>query len=263
MVNTSRKVKIFALPFGGGNKYSYRALERLVPDNFEWETIELPGRGVRIGEPLLTDIHAMAEDAFKQIRLRLYNADYLLYGHSMGTLLAYELTKKICFSGLPRPACLFLTGREAPGVNSERKIADYEKNAFWQEVEKLGGLPKEISGNNELKDFFEPVLRSDFKAIEEYVYQAMEQPFPVPVFIRYGKEEGISCVDIAGWQKETAFPLDAHVFPGDHFFIFQHPEQLMMEMSKAYSVSKTRLYPEISRYKEPLLNDKNQAEGSL
>src|SRR4028119_2413150 len=110
MYQNNKKVKIFALPFGGGSKYSYRALEKLVPGNFEWETIELPGRGTRTPEPLLTDLHAMAEDVFAQMRSRIGNTGYLLYGHSMGTRLAYELSKRIHYSGLTRPVCLFLTG---------------------------------------------------------------------------------------------------------------------------------------------------------
>lgn len=247
MNQNNHKIKIFALPFSGGSKYSYRALERLVPDKFEWETIELPGRGTRMLEPLLTDIHAMAEDVFKQIRSRICNAEYLLYGHSMGTLLAYELTKRIHDLGLTRPVCLFLTGGEAPSKNRDQKIADYEKNAFWQEVEKLGGLPKGILENPELKDYFEPILRSDFKATEKYVYKTLERTLPVPIFIRFGKEEGISSLDIDEWQKETVFTIDAQVWPGDHFFIFQHPEHLVMQIIKAYTLAKMRHYPDLSR----------------
>lgn len=247
MNRTSNKVKIFALPFGGGGKYSYRALERFVPQHFEWETIELPGRGARMPEPLLTDIHAMAEDLFKQIQSRIYKVEYLIYGHSMGTLLAYELMKKILVSGLTRPACLFLTGGEAPSAKRDRKIAGYEKNAFWQEVEELGGLPKEMLSNIELKDFFEPILRCDFKAIEAYVYHQIEQPLPVPIFIRAGKEEGISRADIDGWQKETVFTLDSQILPGGHFFIFKHAEHLIMQINRAYSVAKTKHYSGLSR----------------
>lgn len=242
MNQTSNKIKIFALPFGGGSKYSYRALERLVPDNFEWETIELPGRGARMQEPLLTDIHAMVEDIFRQIRSRLHKMEYLVYGHSIGTLLAYELTKKITMAGLRRPLGLFLTGREAPSTKNELKIADCEKNAFWKNVQELGGLPEEILGNTELKDFFEPILRSDFKAIENYLYQPMDQPLPVPIFIRFGIEEGLSDADIYDWQKETLFMLDAQVVPGNHFFIFQHPEQIMLQIIAAFLAMKSTYY---------------------
>lgn len=247
MDQTSTKVKIFALPFGGGSRYSYRPLEHLVSGNFEWETLELPGRGARMTEPLLMDIHAMADDLFRQIWRRLHHADYLLYGHSMGTLLAYELTKRLLGTGLPKPVCLFLTGRGAPGATNERKIADYEPAAFWHEVELLGGLPPEILADIGMREFFEPILRADFKAIEEYAYQAPAQPLPVPIFIRYGEEEDIPSSDINEWQKETAFALNAHAQPGNHFFIYEHPENLIMQIKKAYWTAKTRRVPDLWR----------------
>lgn len=104
-------------------------------------------------------------------------------------------------------------------------------------------------GNTEVRDFFEPILRSDFKAIENYVYHPMDQPLPVPVFIRSGIEEGLTDTDIYDWQKETLFMLDAQVMPGNHFFIFQHPEQLMSQISRACLTTKTRHYSDSSQAK--------------
>lgn len=234
MNRSQKKIKIFALPFAGGSKYSYRVLHDFVPAPFEWETIELPGRGSRLHEPLLSDINEITEDAFNQIRNRLNEGEYLIYGHSMGTLLGYELTKRIMKAGLNKPVCLFFTGRGAPAVKERKKISAYEKQAFWQEIKKLGGLPEEILENEEMKDFFEPFLRSDFKAVEEYQYQPMENPLPVPLFVRTGSEDMAFGNDIMKWQKETQHKLSLKILPGDHFFIFRHPEYIITQIVEAY-----------------------------
>ena len=226
-------MKIFAIPFAGGSKYAYRELESRVPSHFDWETIELPGRGMRISEELLTDIKATIEYIFREIRTRVQDVEYMIYGHSMGTLLGYELAKRIIASGLKAPLCLFLTGHEAPSLMKCKKISCYEKEAFWEEVKKLGGMPSEVMESDELRDFFEPVLRADFKAVEGYKYQAPEQPLPIPVFVRVGSEEDIVEEELMEWQNETKYKLDVQVLPGDHFFIFKNPEHLVRQIDEA------------------------------
>lgn len=252
MRKQQKKVKIFAFPFAGGSKYSYRVLHDYVPADFEWETIELPGRGSRMSEPLLSDLKETAEDVFQQIKKKISEGgEYLIYGHSMGALLGYELTKKIVEAGLNKPLCLFLTGRGAPSVGKEKKISGYERDAFWKEIHDLGGLPKEILENEEMKDFFEPFLRCDFKAVEDYQYEGMEKPFPIPLFIRTGSDELIYGKDVMKWQKETEYPIDLKVLPGDHFFIFQHPEYIIMQIveacKKARALHVNDLEPGIAR----------------
>lgn len=233
-----QKVKVFAIPFAGGSKYSYRVLQNYLPSHFEWETLELPGRGSRMQEALQTDIMETAEDLFGQIRNRVNGEEYIIYGHSMGTLLGYELAKKIIDAGLSKPVCLFFTGRGAPSVKEEKKISDFERQSFWKEIKELGGLPEEILENEEMKDFFEPFLRADFKAVEEYKYQAMEKPFPVPLFIRTGSDEHLFWEDVIKWQKETIFKISFKRLPGDHFFFLKQPEILTMQIAESYAIAK-------------------------
>ena len=114
---TSEKVKIFALPFAGGNVYAYKSFLEFIPDGYEWHSIELPGRTSRIGENLLHSIPEMVEDVFDQISNQITTGEYMIYGHSMGTLIGYELTKKIAASHLKNPKLLFVTGRGGPSIN--------------------------------------------------------------------------------------------------------------------------------------------------
>ncbi|WP_224999252.1 thioesterase II family protein [Cesiribacter sp. SM1] len=238
MESVEKKVKIFAIPFAGGSKYSYRVLHDYVPSHFSWETIELPGRGARIHENLLMDINKTADDVFNQIRHRINGQDYIIYGHSMGTLLGYELTKRILQAGLNPPVSLFFTGRGAPGVREEIKISGFGREAFWKEIKDLGGLPEEILQNEEMKDFFEPFLRADFKAVEDYEYQPMEKPFPIPLFVRIGSDELVYWKDALKWQNETQYELNLKALPGDHFFIFQYPEYIIMQIVESYTIAK-------------------------
>ena len=82
-------MKIIALPFAGGSKFSFKNLENHIPNSIEWITLELPGRGNRFGEPILESIDAMVNDILSQIEYHITNEPYMIYGHSLGTVLGY------------------------------------------------------------------------------------------------------------------------------------------------------------------------------
>jgi surfactin synthase thioesterase subunit len=243
--NSSPKVKILALPFSGANKYSYRVLQKELTDNFEWITYELPGRGERIKENFLTDIDAIVTDIYNTMLTTIKTSQYIIYGHSLGTILGYELVKKIIVSDLPLPLFLFFTGRGSPSVYERENLADLADISFWKKVSEIGGLPIEILESEELKNFFGPILRADFRTIESYVYQGLSQPLKIPIHICIGNEEligndKIQWKHILKWQDETMLPIDVEFFSGDHFFILKHPEQIMQKINNAYQISKRK-----------------------
>ena len=68
----SRPIKIFCLPYAGGNKYSYRELEEAAPSNYVFHTLDYPGRVSRIKEPLISDADELVEDLFNQIKKKIF-----------------------------------------------------------------------------------------------------------------------------------------------------------------------------------------------
>src|SRR5687768_2395386 len=102
-------INVYCLPFAGGNRYSYQGYVKVAPPFLNIIPIELPGRGSRIKENLVPDLDLMVDDVYAQIKGDL-DQPYAIYGHSMGGLLTYLLTKKIRENGHPAPLHLFLTG---------------------------------------------------------------------------------------------------------------------------------------------------------
>lgn len=239
----SRDMKVIAIPFAGGNKYSYKVIQNELPTTTEWVTIELPGRGGRFTENLMDTIEVMVEDLFSQIQPHIVGGDYMLYGHSMGTLLGYELTKKLIDSNLKLPSCLYFTGRGAPSTLVEEKVSGYPRHLFWEKVNEKGGLPKEILQNKELLDMYYDILRSDFKAIENYTYTTYRKPFPIPIHVCMGTEEigggkdKTTVESIKNWGNETIYPIYTETLEGDHFFILRHPRAIAQKICNTYELT--------------------------
>lgn len=221
-----RNIQLFCLPYAGGSKYSYRGFERQAPRNMHVVPVELPGRGARSHEPLLTDLHALTEDVYAQIRERL-NEPYALYGHSMGALLAYLLTRKILTQNVPAPLHLFCTGAGGPSrLLDEPPRYGLPRPAFIAKIRELGGSPDEVLNNELLMNFFEPILRADFEAVDTYTYQPAE-PFDIPVSVLTGLSERVTRDEALLWQQETTRKLYLRHLPGNHFFIFDYQTEIL------------------------------------
>ncbi|WP_340201386.1 thioesterase II family protein [Ascidiimonas sp. W6] len=233
-------MKIIGIPFAGGDKNGFRAFKKYIPSGIEWITLELPGRGRRFGSNVLETIEEATQDLLEQLKPLIASEPYMIYGHSMGTLLGYELTKKLIELQLPLPACLYFTGRAAPGARDSEKRAGLPPKQFWEKVKEIGGLPEEILDHAELLELYYPILSADFKMIEEYKYEPLKTPLPVPIFIAMGTDEFGDGLDkttreqVKMWERETSHPCHFSEVPGNHFFILKHPELVVRKITKAF-----------------------------
>ncbi|KUJ59139.1 hypothetical protein AR687_24665 [Flavobacteriaceae bacterium CRH] len=239
----STKLKIVAIPFAGGNKYSFNKIEKHISHDFEWVTLELPGRGDRFKEPLLDNISDMTDDLFHNIRQHIIKEEYILFGHSMGCILGYELIKKIAKNNLKLPLCTFFLGRGAPEHNRfKNNKSTLPQELFWEEIKKIGGMPNDFFNQKDLLDIFYPVLKNDFRAIENYSYSKMERPFSIPMNIimgadEIGDEEKTSIKEMKDWANETDAFCDFTIVEGNHFFINENSNIIAQKIMKAFDIS--------------------------
>lgn len=221
-------MNVFCLPFAGGSKHSYLSFIRNAPPSLRMIPLELPGRGSRIEEPLRTDIHELVDDLWVQLAHQL-DQPYAIFGHSMGSLLGFLLTRRALAAGKVAPAHLLFTGAKPPSVprgQAGHYWHQLSHEEFKAKIISLGGMPDEILEDPELLEFFEPILRADFQAVETYQYEP-DAPFDIPLTVVVGKEESISLEEARKWGNETVASLDVRQYPGKHFFIYDHEEVLM------------------------------------
>ena len=228
-MNSSKKFKIICLPFAGASKYAYAQFSQHAPDYIEFQGLDIPGRGTRFTEKPLTHIDDMVEDLFKQLK-PLINEDYALYGHSMGTILAQRLCERLSAENMRLPKRLFLSGRGGPNTETtDRKWHLLPSAEFRIRLSELGGSPKEVLENEDLMNLLEPILRSDFEAVENYVYPEVNK-LNLPVSVFYGTKDRCSKQESEDWQSITTAPISLHEFEGDHFFIFTSVENFVQTM---------------------------------
>lgn len=220
------KRQLFLLHFAGGNSYSYNFLKDKLSEFFEFIPLELPGRGKRFQERLLTTKESAIQDYFNQIKSLRNDQPYLIYGHSMGATLGLSVTK--CMENVnDAPLHLLVTGNAGPNIKGKDKTIRYLLNNidFKEELRALGGVPEEVLINEELFDFFSPILRSDFEVLEKDNYHERGMVIQTPITAIMGDEEE-TMVDIDNWKKFTDGDFSSQLMKGNHFFIYNHEIEL-------------------------------------
>lgn len=221
-----RNRQVFLLHFAGGNSYSFNFLKPFLPKDFDFHLIELPGRGRRIKEDLLSKESEAIDDLLKQICSLRTDKPYIIFGHSMGALLALRITKKLEEQG-DYPKQLIVAGNAGPGTGDADKCrSTMNDDELKEELLSLGGVSNEILENEDLFFFFSPIMRSDFKILEDG--EPLDADFKVstPIVALMGdKEETADNID--NWKNFTSGAFKSYLLSGNHFFIHDHPAELV------------------------------------
>lgn len=224
-----KKFKLFCFPYAGGSSVIYEKWRKELSPSIELIPVEYAGRGTRFTTPPFTNINDVVEDAFHAIKKHLDTTSYYsFFGHSMGALIAYELSHKLIQLNFTAPVHIFFSGKLAPHIENEYKlIHNLEDIEFKEELLKLGGTPREALENKDWTKLFLPILRADFKAVEEYSYSKKNNTLPCDFTILYGQDDLLTANKIEEWQHHTKNKCTFSRFSGGHFFIANHVNEIV------------------------------------
>jgi len=205
---------LICFPFAGGYSPSYRPLSQAIESNWDIFAVEPPGHGTNIS-PLINNIIKQVE-LYEEILLeRFSNQSFALFGHSMGGIIVYELTQRLEKRGV-YPEVIFISGIVPPHYK-KRKVSHLNDDELLEYIESLGGLSQEILQEKELLEYFLPIFRNDFFAVESHVYDC-SRIIETPTHIFSGENDPFATPKIMKeWEKylkKTTF----HVFDGGHMF---------------------------------------------
>lgn len=210
----------------GGDRYAFRSVEKWLLPEIESFAYELPGRGDRYHEPLLQQIDPIVADAFQQTRAQMQEPFFFI-GLSLGGLIAWLLCHYLKAQNLPLPSFLFMASRKYPeSYKGLPPVSQLPGKEFWDFLSNFGGCPPQLVAHKELLEFYEPILRADFAAAEDYIaHLSPKEPINIPTGIFYGKEDerNFTDTDARGWSPYFNNTVDYKKFPGGHFFLYEHP----------------------------------------
>lgn len=218
-------IRLICFPYAGGGSASFRPWARLMPEEIELVCLQMPGREARIVEPPRTDISTLVAEIVHALG-KLPVMPTAFFGHSLGSLIAYEVANVVQGS-TSAPRKLLLSGCSPPHVRKDEKdeepIWQLPDDAFLEKIRELNGTPEEVLSNLEMMDLVMPILRADFRLAEGIDMTPRQLPIPICAF--GGKEDPeASEDDIREWKHYSSTAFNYRMFPGDHFFINSYQE---------------------------------------
>ena len=235
-VRSAPRRRLFCMPYAGGGVAAYRLWHKSLPSDIEVLAAQLPGRESRLREQPLTSIAAMVESVRPAVEAAT-DLPYAIFGHSMGALMAFELTAALAHSGLRAPSHLFVSARRSPDEPDPKfPVHPLPEAQFLDELqERYGAIPDAVRNEPELLELLLPVLRADIKAVETYlpthgarvacaidVYGGEHDTHPYPS-------------QLPLWQRVADQPVRIRMFTGDHFYLNAHREALTADIAARWS----------------------------
>lgn len=221
----SADIKLICFTYAGGGVSIYTPWKDKLADNVELNIVQLPGRGTHFSNKLIDDMDELVSALLPKIS-GLLQHNYVIYGHSLGSRVGFELVRLAMSKGFPAPLHFFASGSASPKSKAlGGHLYDLPDEQFIEELKKMNGTPKEILASKELMSLIMPTLRADFKIAEQYV---CDRAFSIPtgVTVLGGKQDKISSEKLKLWG-EFFSSMEIEMCDGDHFFIDSNPQQVL------------------------------------
>lgn len=216
---------LVCLPHAGGSASFYLPVSAALTPRVDVVAIQYPGRQDRRAEEPIDDIAVLA-DHIHAILLRQPRLPLTLFGHSMGAVVAFEIARRLEADGRG-PVRLFASGRRAPSTHRDETVHLRNDAGILAEIRALNGTASSVLGDDEMMRAALPALRADYRAIETYTC-APVTAVECPITVLTGDNDPKTTLDEAhAWAMHTTGPFDIRIFPGGHFFLVDHAEDII------------------------------------
>lgn len=214
---------IFCFPHAGADAGGYLGWQDRVGDEARLVAVRLPGRGARAEEAAAPDFAGLA-DAAAGVILGYAGAPVVLFGHSFGALLAFEVARRLDAAG--RLRYLVASGCAAPSVLPSdylRWAAGLDRRAFAEAAGAFGSVPPEVLTDEDLQDLLLTDLRADVRLMAEYRYRPAP-PLNAGVSLVNGRaDQYVEPAALEPWRRECLAPPSYHWAGGGHFYFQRQP----------------------------------------
>jgi acyl-CoA synthetase (AMP-forming)/AMP-acid ligase II/surfactin synthase thioesterase subunit len=197
------RVRLFCFHHAGGGGEAFARWPDLLPREIEVRALQMPGCGDRGGAARCADLDELLTDLESELG-SLLDRPFAFFGHSMGALVAFELTRRLRKAGKPLPFQLLLSAFRAPGDTT---------------------LP---TGGGEVGErFLAPEAVSDLRLVRAWRHSP-EEPLDVPILALGGEDDPVCPpAGLSGWRNQTRAGFELRLFPGGHFYTREREAELL------------------------------------
>jgi surfactin synthase thioesterase subunit len=214
-------VTLVCFHHAGGGAGVYRPWRAALPDGIGLHAVSLPGHDDRTGEPAHTELDPLLDQLDRELAPVL-ERPHVLFGHSMGALLAWSLTRRRLDRGARAPLALVAAGYGAPHRTRTVLGADLDTLDDLDLARRLhaaGGLPAEFLARPEWLRLLLAPVRADLAVCASH-RPAPPEPLPVPLHVFGGTTDPlVTPADLQAWSAHAGAGFDLTLLDGGHFLV--------------------------------------------
>lgn len=224
------RVQVVCFPHAGGAASTYRSWAVDAPWDVEIVSVQYPGREDRFAERPVGGLVELAETVAAE--LLTAERPFVLFGHSFGALVAYEVACRLTVLARP-PAGLVVSGQPAPQLSRGGRLHLGADQELITDVRRLGGTGDAVLSADGLLAALLPAIRWDYTLSETYrSASGVRLNMPVTA-LRAEDDPEVDAHEAAGWAEVTSADCTWQVFPGGHFYLHRDPVPALAAVVRA------------------------------
>lgn len=225
--SSSPSLRLFCFPFAGSSASVFRSWIDELPEEVEVMAIQLPGRENRLRERCMRDMDEIVEKLEFEIDSRL-DQPFVFFGHSLGSLIAYELLRRLETGGRHRAELFFASGGPAP--HTRVALAEplrLTQDQILRDLQRISRAHSALLDDREVLALMLPMLQADFEIYTKYRYRETA-PLQSPIVVIRGATDAyITHQSQMEWKRHTNCQFSFHTIPGPHLFMVDSPGALI------------------------------------
>ncbi|MEV7009220.1 alpha/beta fold hydrolase [Streptosporangium sp. NPDC051022] len=222
-------VRLVCFPHSGGSAGYFRTWKPVLPEGVELLAVRYPGREERLCDPFAEDMEELAE-SIARAAARFDDAPLAFFGHSLGSLVAYEVAVRLAARHGITLKALFASSCAAPWLAPRLGLGNAGDEALIARIRQLGGTDMRVFDDPELRELIMPAIRADYRLLDRYTEPATTA-LDCPVHVYHGTDDpGVEADSVAAWSRATGHAFSTRAFPGGHFYLADHLPELTRDL---------------------------------
>ncbi|XVS68070.1 thioesterase II family protein [Actinosynnema sp. CA-299493] len=221
-------VRLILCPHAGSSAGAVTALAMALPPQVEALAIQYPGRRGAAPGPGIPDIGRLAAHIRDGV-LPWLDRPVAVLGHSMGSVVAFEVVRELESAGVP-PLRLIVSGRRSPsdglGITPPRDDED-----IVAELRQLGGVPVRLLEKPAFRKSILDVVRVDYQANSTYLRSPDDRVRAPITFLLADRDPYLTPASALKWAGHTSGGFRLVELSGGHFFINDQLDAVVAEVT--------------------------------
>ncbi|MEU5783368.1 thioesterase II family protein [Micromonospora lupini] len=231
------RLRLICFPYAGAGASIYRDWQLRPQLSTEVWSVQLPGRENRRQEPPVRRLDELLPQLHAGIA-GLLDRPFAFFGHSMGALIAFELTRFLRRLGGPQPVHLFLSGHRSPERPPTRGVvSSLPDDAFLARLSEMAGSSPSALRDQELLLLLAPITRADFELCEQYAFRP-EPSLDIDISCFGAVDDSeVELADVACWEAHTTRRFRLRSCAGGHLFLRDQRTEMLDQITGDLAIS--------------------------